>query len=600
MARIPKIRMPTLSDLRSMEEVSVPPPMQVAVFTIPGGDKGTKETLDRMRDIVWRTIRDKKWGAYFRGLAIKITNDAGCKTKDFRCEAKALAEWVRDKVKWIRDIRGYETLQYPHRTLSFGGGDCDDLCLAAQTLTWVKIDGKLQRMTIKELSKYFVPVESRKLVMAGTHTVDHVDDETFLAPISNCTIEVQSIKGKNHKTAKPIWRKVIRMYQKTGPVDLLKIRISGGREIVCTQNHRLYQNNTKRFTPIRAGDLKVGDAVVAVHAMPAYEENSSLLSDEDLFMFGFWIADGCYEHKHGPKFACGKDAKLAERVQAWAATRKNNWNKPVGATVSEKGDVAVCSRALMAWMKELGFTGTSATKRFPDWVFELPDRQAAIFLSGYFKGDGSIYYNKANEKTNIVVCSVNRDLLLDTLDLLNRFGINGVINELNTKDSNGTLCAAHRLCIVSRSMVEKFIEKIGNFRDREIVLKGEARSKYPVSWHTVRSIETVREYEVFDLEVEPDHSPLIVDPDREHMFVANGFLTHNSIALATLAVAVGIPARFKAIAANPLKKDQYTHVYVELNPDGNGKLWIPADPTVKTAAFGWESPVIFKRLLLDV
>lgn len=113
---------------------SVPPAMQVAVFTIPGGDRGTKETLNHMSDIVYTELKDKKYGAFIRGLAIKITNDAGCDTKEFRCEAKSLFDWVRDRVKWIRDTRGIETLQYPHRTLAYGAGDCDDLSILLGTL----------------------------------------------------------------------------------------------------------------------------------------------------------------------------------------------------------------------------------------------------------------------------------------------------------------------------------------------------------------------------------------------------------------------------------------------------------------------------------
>lgn len=576
----------------------VPPAMQVSVHRIPGGDRGTRETLNRMREITIASLKDPKHGAFLRGLAIKITLEAGCKTKQFLCEAKALFEWVRDNVKWIRDTRGFETLQYPYRTLAFGAGDCDDLCLAPSTVCWVKIDGRLHRMTIKELSRYFVPVASRKLVMAGTHTVDHVDNEEFLRPIQNLRIEVLSTRGKGHKEAEVFWRPVVRMYHKTAPVDLLKITISGGRSITCTSNHRLYRSSGDYFIPVRAGELSVGDNVVSVHGIPEYSEFPSLLSDEDLFMLGFWIADGCYDHNHGPKFACGKDEVLAKRVQAWAATRKNNWDRPVGASVSPKGDVAVCSRALMAWMKELGFEGTSATKRVPGWVFELPNDQLRHFVAGYFKGDGSIYFNKVNEKTEIVLCSVNRDLLCDVLELLNRFGIEGVINELNTKDSNGTPCNAYRLVICSTGMVKKFVEKIGNFRDKEIILRGEPRMKYPVSSRTVRSIERVREYEIFDLEVEPDHK-FIVDPDREHVFVADGFLTHNSTLLASLATSIGIPTKFRAIAANPMRKDQFSHVYVMMDPLGQGK-WIAADPTVKTAAFGWESPVRYKTMDVEI
>lgn len=113
----------------------VPPAMQVAVHQIPGGDRGTKATLDRMRKIVIESIKDPKHGAFLRGLAIKVTLDAGCKTKQYMCEAKALADWVRDNVKWIRDTRGFETLQYPYRTLAFGAGDCDDLSILLASLS---------------------------------------------------------------------------------------------------------------------------------------------------------------------------------------------------------------------------------------------------------------------------------------------------------------------------------------------------------------------------------------------------------------------------------------------------------------------------------
>jgi len=120
--------------LHGFGSLGVPPPMQVVVNTIPGGDRGTKKTLEMMKDIVIETLKDKKYGAFFRGLAIKITLDAGCKTKDFKCEAKAVHNWVRDNVKWIRDTRGFETLQYPYRTLAFGGGDCDDLSILESAL----------------------------------------------------------------------------------------------------------------------------------------------------------------------------------------------------------------------------------------------------------------------------------------------------------------------------------------------------------------------------------------------------------------------------------------------------------------------------------
>jgi len=112
----------------------IPPAMQLSVSTIPGGAKGTKATLEQMKKITVGAVTDREHGAFLRGLAIKITREAGCDSKEHFCEAKALANWVRDEVRWIRDINGFETLQWPKRTLAYKAGDCDDLSILLAAL----------------------------------------------------------------------------------------------------------------------------------------------------------------------------------------------------------------------------------------------------------------------------------------------------------------------------------------------------------------------------------------------------------------------------------------------------------------------------------
>jgi len=46
--------------------------------------------------------------------------------KDFTNEIKALYNYVRDSIRYVRDINGVETIQTPVKTLEFGTGDCDD------------------------------------------------------------------------------------------------------------------------------------------------------------------------------------------------------------------------------------------------------------------------------------------------------------------------------------------------------------------------------------------------------------------------------------------------------------------------------------------
>lgn len=124
-----RVKRVLLSGMLSEASSSVPAAMQVASFEISSGDKGTRQTLEHMRRIIYEELKDKKYGAWMRGLALRITDEAGCKTKEFKCEAKSLFEWVRDNIRWVRDTKGIETLQYPHRTVAFKAGDCDDLTI---------------------------------------------------------------------------------------------------------------------------------------------------------------------------------------------------------------------------------------------------------------------------------------------------------------------------------------------------------------------------------------------------------------------------------------------------------------------------------------
>lgn len=46
--------------------------------------------------------------------------------KAYAGEARAIKEWVRQNIRYTRDINGVETLQIPEKTLEFEQGDCDD------------------------------------------------------------------------------------------------------------------------------------------------------------------------------------------------------------------------------------------------------------------------------------------------------------------------------------------------------------------------------------------------------------------------------------------------------------------------------------------
>jgi len=75
-----------------------------------------------MRNIVRASLRSPDMEV--RRRAIQIVDRLP--SKDFEAELRAVWDWVDRRIRFVRDIRGVETLQTPERTLEIGAGDCDD------------------------------------------------------------------------------------------------------------------------------------------------------------------------------------------------------------------------------------------------------------------------------------------------------------------------------------------------------------------------------------------------------------------------------------------------------------------------------------------
>lgn len=91
-----------------------------SLHIIPNGAPGIRETLRVMSSVVKRY----KVSPHVRELALKLTRDLP--PKKWLSEATRIHNFVRDKIRYIKDVRGVETIQTPVQTLRIGQGDCDD------------------------------------------------------------------------------------------------------------------------------------------------------------------------------------------------------------------------------------------------------------------------------------------------------------------------------------------------------------------------------------------------------------------------------------------------------------------------------------------
>lgn len=96
--------------------------------SLPSGVAGTEETLRIMRDLVHQYKSD----THVRGVALEAVRSLA--PRDWRGEVRKLFEYVRDRIRYVHDISGIETIQTPPVTIDLEAGDCDDKSTLLATL----------------------------------------------------------------------------------------------------------------------------------------------------------------------------------------------------------------------------------------------------------------------------------------------------------------------------------------------------------------------------------------------------------------------------------------------------------------------------------
>lgn len=96
--------------------------------SLPPDAPGTRETLKIMGGLV----KQFKHDPMIRDAAISLT--AHLPPRDWTGQARVLYEYVRDQIRYTRDVLGVETIQTPPVTIELEAGDCDDKSTLLATL----------------------------------------------------------------------------------------------------------------------------------------------------------------------------------------------------------------------------------------------------------------------------------------------------------------------------------------------------------------------------------------------------------------------------------------------------------------------------------
>lgn len=103
---------PFIQDMPEMEMVSV-----------------TADTLDERMDYLIDEIEAGMQDEHIQYLTSKILHGYGIGDRDWRGQARAIFEWVRENIMYVRDPAGIEQFRKPIRTVQQAMGDCDDMTI---------------------------------------------------------------------------------------------------------------------------------------------------------------------------------------------------------------------------------------------------------------------------------------------------------------------------------------------------------------------------------------------------------------------------------------------------------------------------------------
>lgn len=95
---------------------------------LPDGPAGVAVTLNTMV----RLARQFSSNEVIRDLAEQIIQHVP--PKDYRGEISAIQQWVKDNIRYTRDVWNVETLKDPIALLNSAQGDCDDQALLVAAL----------------------------------------------------------------------------------------------------------------------------------------------------------------------------------------------------------------------------------------------------------------------------------------------------------------------------------------------------------------------------------------------------------------------------------------------------------------------------------
>lgn len=247
-----------------------------------------------------------------------------------------------------------------------------------------------------------------------------------------------------------------------GKKEILHIKLASGRSLRCSKQHRLRILQGWK----EAGSLQPGDRIAVARYLP---EPITPVSwpEHHIILLAHLVGDGSYVKKQPLRYTTADEENsraVTEAAQKFGSIvnrqkGRGNWHQLV---ISGNGN-RWHPKGVGKWLKDLGIFGQRSHEKYlPLGVFQLSNKQLALFLRHLWATDGSVHVGK--EKPRIYFTTASELLIRDVAALLLRFGIIARIKHITTKNSPTGWFTAD---ISGAEQQRIFLHDIGAFGSRQ-------------------------------------------------------------------------------------------------------------------------------------
>ena len=359
-------------------------------------------------------------------------------------------------------------------------------------------------------------------------------------------------------TQQPAWA----IAADNGIKPVFRLTTVQGRTISRTPNHRLYAGKLKHY---RGNHVKIemlgwteikhlpkdGALVLVPDKLDC---NGQLkISDDEVKLLGYLLGDGgttapgtvTFTQKDGITKQeyidivkrLGSDVRQCElRYDPYTIRTIGNGKRSIGYP-------SVYLNPVLDLVRKWGLDGTkSRDKRFPDFVWQLPDRQIALLLNRLFACDGWAYNGKAGKKASrnlrqIGISLASEGMIRDIEKAMLRVGVSGNVRSRTVK-YKGEEFLAYEWVARTGMQINAFAEKVGIYGKEDAIKKcvdsiNQANSHYTQKWAYKDVPEGYHWEKVKSVEYIGDLPTVTIEVEKTHTFLTT-FVEHNTYIVARL------------------------------------------------------------------